>query len=109
MTAQQSISIPGGGAYGRSAEAAVRNPVLALPAAIKIRTALADQPELRSLFGQLFRELAEQADERAHDAWRKRKGLMAAYWRAVCTYATPLARVIDPWNSRTEERRVGHK
>src|SRR3546814_10075175 len=52
MTSQQSISIPGGGAYGRSAEAAVRNPVLALPAAIKIRTALADQPELRSLFGR---------------------------------------------------------
>jgi len=91
--AGEAIIIPGGGAFGRSARREVRNPVLALPAAQKI---LDLPPEIRRPLGILLRELAQQADEQAEHAWRKRKGIQAAYWRAVCTYAKHLARVIDP-------------
>lgn len=86
-------SLPGGGAYGRSARREVRNPILALPAASAIQALPAEQ---RRPLGILLRQLAEQADQQAHDAWRARKGIMAAYWRAVCTYSKHLARVIDP-------------
>lgn len=61
------------------------NPLLQLPAARKI-LALPDSPEKR-LIEQLLRELRAQADKDAEASWRKRKGPMAAYWRAVATYA----------------------
>jgi hypothetical protein len=88
----QQTSMPGGGAYGRSARREVRNPVLALPSARAIMDLPAEQ---RRPLGILLRELAFQCDDQANEAWRKRKGIMAAYWRAVSTYAKHLARVID--------------
>ncbi|WP_372394023.1 hypothetical protein ABMY26_00910 (plasmid) [Azospirillum sp. HJ39] len=88
-----SHSLPGGGAYGRSAELEVRNPVLRLPAARAIQALPLEQ---RRPLGILLRELSTQADVQAEDAWRARKGIMAAYWRAVATYAKHLARVIEP-------------
>jgi hypothetical protein len=84
--------MPGGGAYGRAARRDVRNPVLALPAAQRI---MALPSEQRRPLGILLRELAAQANDQANEAWRKRKGIMAAYWRAVSTYAKHLAHVID--------------
>lgn len=65
------------------------NPLLQLPAARKI-LALPDSPEKR-LLEQLLRELRLDANTEAENAWRRRKGPMAAYWRAVATYARHLA------------------
>lgn len=84
--------MPGGGAFGRSARREVRNPVLALPSAHAIMALPVDQ---RRPLGTLLRELAKEADHQADKTWRKRKGIQAAYWRAVSTYAKHLARVID--------------
>lgn len=88
-----SIRQPGGGVYGRSARLEVRNPILALPAARRIL----DLPvELRRPLGTLLRELVTEADAKAHETWRRRKGIMAAYWRAVSTYAKHIAHAVDP-------------
>lgn len=84
----------------RSSRAETRNPVLGLPAAARIR---ALPPEQRALLGDLLRDLAREADARAEAAWRRRKGPMAAYWRASCTYAKHLARAIDPPRRRKAE------
>lgn len=61
------------------------NPLLRLPAAQKI-LALPDSPEKR-LLEQLLRELRADADQVAEESWKRRKGIMGAYWRAVSTYA----------------------
>jgi hypothetical protein len=90
-------TMPGGGTYGRSARREVRNPVLALPAAGAILELPAEQ---RRPLGILLRELAVQAERQAEDSWRRRKGIVAAYWRAVAIYAKHLARAIDPADRR---------
>lgn len=69
------------------------NPLLKLPAAQKL-LALPDSPEKR-LVEQLFRELRADADQLAEKSWRQRKGPMAAYWRAVATYAIHAARALS--------------
>lgn len=91
------MNIPGGGVFGRSAKREVRNPVLALPAAKAILELPAEQ---RRPLGLLLRQLAVDADNRAESAWTTRKGIMAAYWRAVSTYAKHLAHAIDPIDQR---------
>ena len=95
-----SVFLPGGGEFGRSARREIRNPVLALPAS---RAILALPAEQRRPLGLLLRQLAAEADIKAEEAWRTRKGIMAAYWRAVCTYAKHLARAIDPADVRAEQ------
>lgn len=65
------------------------NPLTQLPAAQAI-LALPDSPEKR-LLEQLLREIRHQANAEAENAWKRRKGPMAAYWRAVSTYARHLA------------------
>lgn len=97
--------LPGGGAYGRSAKHDVRNPVLGLPAA---RAILDLPPEQRRPLGLLLRQLAAEADGKAEEAWRTRKGIMAAYWRAVATYAKHLARAIDPAHARRARPPISH-
>jgi hypothetical protein len=87
------MSLPGGGAYGRSAKLEIRNPVLALPSMRAIRALPREQ---RSPLGVLLRELANEAAEKADLSWRTNKGIMAAYWKAVSVYAKHLARAIDP-------------
>ena len=42
--------------------------------------------EQRKPLEAVLRELRAQADAEAEKSWRKRKGPMAAYWRAVATY-----------------------
>jgi hypothetical protein len=83
--------------FPRSARRGVRNPVLLLPAASRLLALPASE---RRLLGLLFREIAREADLRAERAWKKRKGPMAAYWRATCTYAKHIARAIDPGRRR---------
>jgi hypothetical protein len=67
------------------------NPLLELPAARKI---LAMPAETRQPLECLFRELRAEADARAEQAWRRRKGPMAAYWRAVATYCRHVAHAL---------------
>jgi hypothetical protein len=68
----------------RSNQAAVRNPLLALPSAAAIK---ALPPEARAALGALLAEIAVDARERANTCWRKHKAPMAAYWKAVSVYA----------------------
>lgn len=68
------------------------NPLLKLPAAQKV---LALPPEQRAPLEALMRELRADADKLAEESWRKRKGPMAAYWRAVSTYARHVAHMLS--------------
>lgn len=78
----------------RAAAPETRNPLLALPAAHDLRALLIEQPETRRRLHALLRALGDQASERAEDSWRRRKGPMAAYWRAVSIYARHIAAVV---------------
>lgn len=68
------------------------NPLLKLPAG---RALLALPPEHRAPIEALMRDLRAQADAEAEKSWRKRKGPMAAYWRAVSTYARHVAHALS--------------
>jgi hypothetical protein len=68
------------------------NPLLQLPAG---RALLALSAEDRARLEPVFRELRSQANAEAEKAWRRRKGPMAAYWRAVATYARHLAHALS--------------
>jgi hypothetical protein len=68
------------------------NPLLRLPAARKLMALPAEQ---RAPLEALLRELRKQADTEAENAWRRRKGPMAAYWRAVATYARHIAHALS--------------
>ncbi|MGO4151444.1 hypothetical protein [Cupriavidus sp. YAF13] len=68
------------------------NPLLKLPAAKKLMSL---PPEQRRAVSAVFRELREEANMEAEQAWRRRKGPMAAYWRAVSTYARHLAHALE--------------
>ncbi len=72
------------------------NPLFNLPAG---RALLALPKEQREPLEKLFRELREQANEEAENAWRRRKGPMAAYWRAVSTYARHVAHALSKTGS----------
>lgn len=66
------------------------NPLLRLPAGQKL---LGLPKEDRERIEAVMRELREQANEEAKNAWRRRKGPMAAYW-LVSTYARHLAHAL---------------
>ena len=68
-----------------------KNPLLKLPAGRALLTLpLAQRAPLEAV----LRELREQANTEAEKAWLKRKGPMAAYWRAVSTYSRHLAHAL---------------
>jgi hypothetical protein len=68
-----------------------RNPLLDLPAG----RALQELPQAdRDRIAAVMRDLRAQANTEAETAWRRRKGPMAAYWRAVSTYARHLAHAL---------------
>ena len=69
-----------------------KNPLLDLPAG---RALLALPPGDRARIEAVMRELREQANMEAESAWRRRKGPMAAYWRAVATYARHVAHALS--------------
>ncbi|CAP63856.1 MULTISPECIES: hypothetical protein [Cupriavidus] len=60
------------------------NPLLRLPAAQQL---LRLPPEQRRAIAAVLHELREASNAEAELSWRRRKGPMAAYWRAVSTYA----------------------
>jgi hypothetical protein len=67
------------------------NPLLRLPAG----RALMELPkEQREPLERLARELRAQADAEAEKAWGRRKAPMAAYWRALSTYARHVAHAL---------------
>lgn len=68
----------------RSNRREVRNPVLALPAARRLAEL---DPASREVLAAILKDLATDAAERAQASWRKNKGPMAAYWKAVSVYA----------------------
>lgn len=68
----------------RSTRAEVRNPVLALPSAVKLK---ALSPEAREALREVLGDIALDARERAEKCWRSHKAPMAAYWKAVSVYA----------------------
>lgn len=75
----------------RHARPEVRNPVLALPTAERLKKlSPATRDELRALFLDLRRD----AQTRAEDCWRRHKAPMAAYWKAVAVYTGHIARVL---------------
>lgn len=74
------------------------NPLLRLPSAQTI-LALPDSPQKR-LLEQLLRELRADADRVAEESWRRRKGIMGAYWRAVSTYARHCAHAFSRATAR---------
>jgi hypothetical protein len=67
------------------------NPLLKLPAGRKL---LALPRAQRAPLEAVLRELRAEADVEAEKSWRKRKGPMAAYWRAVSTYARHTAHAL---------------
>lgn len=68
------------------------NPLLDLPAG---RALLALPAEQRAPLKAVLRELREQANEEAERSWKRRKAPMAAYWRAVSTYARHTAHALS--------------
>ncbi|MGU3778954.1 hypothetical protein [Burkholderia metallica] len=68
------------------------NPLLRLAAA---RDLLALPADSRRAIASVLRALRKQANSEAETAWSRRKGPMAAYWRAVATYARDLAHALE--------------
>ena len=68
------------------------NPLLDLPAGQALQQL---PPGDRARIEAVMRDLRNQANVEAEKAWRKRKGPMAAYWRAVATYARHTAHALS--------------
>jgi hypothetical protein len=77
---------------GRSSRRDVRNPVLALPAAVEALQSL-DAAQRAALRTTLL-AIREQALERERESYRKRKGPMVSYWMANATYLKHIAQVL---------------
>jgi hypothetical protein len=73
------------------------NPLLKLPAG---QALLSLPPEDRRRIEAVMRDLRDQANREAESAWARRKGPMAAYWRAVSTYARHVAHALSASRSR---------
>ena len=74
----------------RSNRVDVRNPMLALPAAARLK---ALPPEVKAIIYDLLMDLSRDAAARAQHCWRKNKAPMAAYWKVVSVYAKHAARI----------------
>jgi len=75
----------------RSSRPDVRNPVLALPSAARLRDL---PPQTRAELASTLSDLAKEAGERAQHCWQRHKAPMAAYWKAVSVYARHIARAL---------------
>lgn len=73
----------------RSNRRHIRNPVLALPG---VAALMKQSPEQREILAKVLNDIASDARRRAQESWKKNKGPMAAYWKAVGAYAGHLAR-----------------
>lgn len=68
-----------------------RNPVLQLRAVAELRDL---DPETRAILVGLLLEIRAAGRANAERCWRRNKGPMAAYWKAVGVYAGHIARAI---------------
>jgi hypothetical protein len=84
----------------RSSRPEVRNPLLALPAAGRLRELNAPS---RAALRVVLEDLRRDAHARAEASWRKRKAPQAVYWRAVGVYAGHLSRVLRDPPKRSRE------
>lgn len=75
----------------RSNRREVRNPALKLPAAQRLGDL---PPEARAALRALLVDLRLQALAEAETCWRRHKGPMAAYHKAVGVYAGHFARLL---------------
>lgn len=75
----------------RSLRTDVRNPILVLPSAVKLK---ALPPEAREAFADILGEIAADARQRADKCWRTHKAPMAAYWKACAVYAGHIRRAM---------------
>lgn len=75
------------------------NPLLKLAAG---RAMLALPNDDRQRLAGVMRDLRRQADIEAQKAWDRRKGPMAAYWRAVATYARHVAHILTRAGDKPE-------
>lgn len=66
-----------------------------LPATLVARALAVVQGNRAGSIPLLQRRLRDQANTEAEQAWRRRKGPMAAYWRSVATYARHTAHVLE--------------
>jgi hypothetical protein len=76
----------------RSSLAEVRNPILALPAAVAALRSL--DPQQRAALRVVLLAIREQARAKEIESYRKRKGPMVGYWMAAATYAKHIAAVL---------------
>jgi hypothetical protein len=76
----------------RSNKAETRNPLLSLPAFVRLANEL--EPAPRALLVAALVELRRDMATRAETSWRQRKAPMAAYWKAASVYCGHIARVI---------------
>lgn len=81
----------------RSLRPEVRNPVLGLPAAQRIEEL---SPEARAILAEILRDITHYAREHAQVSWRKNKGPMALYWKAVGAYSEHIRRAVRPARTR---------
>jgi hypothetical protein len=77
----------------RSLRPEVRNPVLGLPSAQKLREL---SPEARAAVAALCKDINAIGRARAQESWRRNKGPMAIYWKAVGAYAGHIYRAVRP-------------
>ena len=68
------------------------NPLLDLPAG---RELVRLPRHERERIEAMMRALRDQANTEAEKCWQRRKGPMAAYWRAVATYARHIAHAVS--------------
>lgn len=69
------------------------NPIVLLPSYARLLDLDAEQA---TALADVLRDLGDEADGQAEKSWRKHKGPMAAYWRAVGVYARHIARAVAP-------------
>lgn len=67
---------------------AERNPIKRLRVWVEVRDL---PPDARQALRRVLLDLREEANQLAETSWKRRKGPMAAYWRAVSTYARHIA------------------
>ena len=77
--------------YGQGEQMGYLYPLLKLPATKRL---LQRPKEEREALAEVFKDLRAEADDLAEENWRRRKGPMAAYWRAVSTYARHFAHAL---------------
>lgn len=68
------------------------NPLLRLPAGRRLQQLPAED---RQRIAEVMREIRAFANAEAEKAWRRRKGPMSVYWRAVATYARHFAHALS--------------